>query len=111
MKKKNWFIFKISERQLAEGIDNESETFNNGGGGGGDGSSGHSEDDIGGGDGGVSIRSNSSFYLFFLIHEVLSITSWKLFKPRYLDFVLNLTYKAYLFFAFQKKKIQFLKFY
>ena len=49
----------ILERQLAEGIDNESETYNaGGGGGGGDGSSGHSEDDMGGGDGGVSIRSN-----------------------------------------------------
>ena len=61
----------ISERQLAEGIDNESETFNNGGGGGGDGSSGggdgssgHSEDDVGGGDGGVSIRSNFLKCLF-----------------------------------------------
>eukprot|EP00111_Clytia_hemisphaerica_P016231 TCONS_00048009-protein len=49
----------IPERQLAEGIDNDSETFNTnndgGGGGGGDGSSGP-EDEMGG-DGGVLIRN------------------------------------------------------
>ena len=52
----------LLERQLAEGIDNDSETFNNndgGGGGGGDGSSGP-EDEMGG-DGGVLIRSEWSF--------------------------------------------------
>ena len=44
------------ERQLAEGIDNDSQSYNDGGGGGGDGSSGHSDNDMGG-DGGVAIRS------------------------------------------------------
>jgi len=53
--------FDSPERQLAEGIDNDSQSFNDGGGG-GDGSSGHSDNDMGG-DGGVAIRSRWYFYI------------------------------------------------
>ena len=77
----HWLITNqifLLERQLAEGIDNDSETFNNnndgGGGGGGDGSSGP-EDEMGG-DGGVLIRSELSLNVhqplaFFFINFLM----------------------------------------